>query len=66
MEVKVGDKYVLHSKNGMNYYISIVSVSEYRCPEEHYGAYICDENGMYDKDIFFFDDNFLTVCKKIN
>ena len=66
MEVKVGDKYVLHSKNGMNYCISIVNVSEYRCREERYGAYICDENGNCDKDIFFFDDNFLTMCKKIN
>ena len=64
--VQVGDRYVLHSNNGMDYSIIIVNINHYREPSAIYGASICDENGVYAKDIVFFDDDFLSKCEKAN
>lgn len=35
MEVKVNDKYIFHSKNGMDYQIKIVSINEFRDPKTY-------------------------------
>ena len=63
---KVGDKYILHSKNGMDYNIEIVNVNDYREPSMKYGADVYDGNGTYAGDIMFFGDDFLGKCEKVN
>ena len=62
---KIGDKYIFHSTNGMDYYVKIINVSEYREPDRKYGLDIYDENGVYAGDIMFFGDYFLDKCEKI-
>lgn len=37
MEIKVNNKFILHSKNGMDYQIEIVSINESREPSMKYG-----------------------------
>ena len=63
---KVGDKYILHSNNGMNYDIKIVSVNDFREPNVKYAADMYDENGVYAGDVVFFGDSFLSQCEKVN
>jgi hypothetical protein len=63
---KVGDKYILHSSNGMDYDIEIINVNNFRPPEEKYGADVYDGNGVYAGDVMFFGDDFLRQCEKVN
>lgn len=63
---KVGDKYILHSENGMDYNIEIINVNNFREPSMKYGADIYDQNGTYAGDVVFFDDAFLNKCEKTN
>ena len=63
---KVGDKYILHSSNGMDYNIEIVNVNNFREPSMKYGADIYDRNGVYAGDVTFFGDEFLSKCEKAN
>lgn len=65
MEVKVGDKYILHSENGMDYNIKIVSVNDSRPDDSKYGADVYDGNGIYAGDVMFFGDDFLQKCEKV-
>lgn len=62
---KVGDKYILHSSNGMDYKIEIVSVNEFREPSMKYGVDMYDGNGTYAGDVMFFGDDFLNKCEKV-
>ena len=62
---KVGDKYVLHSINGMDYDIEIINVNYFRPPDEIYGADVYDGNGVYAGDIMFFGEDFLAKCEKV-
>lgn len=63
MEVKVSDKYIFHSKNGMDYRIEIVSVNEFREPSMKYGCDIWDGNGVYAGDVAFLGDDFFNEFK---
>lgn len=63
---KVGDKYILHSSNGIDYHIEIVNVSEFREASMKYGTDVYDENGIYAGDIMFIGDDFLNKCEKVN
>ena len=63
--VKVGDKYVLHSENGMCYSIEIININEFREPSMKYGADVFDGNGIYAGDVTFFGDELLEKCRKI-
>lgn len=64
--VRVGDKYVLHSSNGMYYKIEIVNVNNFREPSMKYCADVYDGNGVYAGDVMFFGDDVLSKCEKIN
>lgn len=64
--VKVGDKFILHSKNGMDYNIEIVNINEFRDPKVKYGADVYDGNGNYAGDVMFFGDDFLDKCEKVS
>lgn len=63
---KVGDKYILHSSNGMDYNIEIINVNDCREPSMKYGADVYDGNGVYAGDVMFFDDDFLNKCEKVS
>ena len=63
---KVGDKFILHSVNGMDYDIEVVNVSNYREPSMKYGIDMYDGNGTYVGDVLFVDDSFLSQCEKAN
>lgn len=65
MQVNVGDKYIFHSKNGMDYNIDIVNINDFRPDNEKYGADVYDRNGNYAGDVMFFGDDFLQKCEKI-
>ena len=56
---QVGDKYVLHSSNGMDYSIEIINVNDFRPPEQKYGVDVYDGNGVYAGDVIFIGDEFL-------
>ena len=60
---KVGDKYVLHSSNGMDYTIKIINISDFRPPEEKYGVDVYDGNGVHAGDVMFVGDSFLSQDK---
>ena len=67
--IKVRDKFVLHSENGMDYEIEVVNVNEFREPSMKYACDIVDGNGVsyweaY-KDYYFCGDDFLSKCEKI-
>lgn len=64
--VKVGDKYILHSENGMDYSIEIVNINNFREPDMKYGADVYDGNGIYAGDVMFFGDDFLNKCEKVS
>lgn len=64
--VKVGDKYILHSSNGMDYNIEIVNINDCREPSRKYGADVYDGNGVYAGDVMFFGDDFLNRCEKVS
>lgn len=63
---KVGDKYILHSSNGMDYDIEIVNVSDYREPDMKYGVDVYDKNRIYVGDVMFVGENFLNKCEKVS
>ncbi len=63
---KVGDKYILHSSNGMDYDIEVINVNDYREPSMRYACEVCDGNGVYADDFMFFGDDFLSTCEKVN
>lgn len=63
----VGDKYILHSENGMDYSIEIINVNDFREPGMKYGADVYDANGNYvGGDVMFFGDDFLKKCQKVS
>lgn len=63
---KVGDKYILHSSNGMDYSIEVINVNEFREPSMKYGIDMYDGNGTYLGDVLFVDDAFLNKCEKVD
>lgn len=62
----VGDKFIFHSSNGMNYSIEVVNVNDFREPSRKYGVDMYDGNGVYAGDVMFFGDDFLSKCEKID
>lgn len=63
---KVGDKYVLHSSNGMDYDIEVVNVNNFREPDMKYGVDVHDVNGIYAGDVMFVGESFLSQCEKVD
>ena len=64
--VKVGDKYILHSSNGMDYSIKVINVSDYREPSMKYGIDMYDGNGTYAGDVLFVGEDFFSNCEKVS
>ena len=66
--INVGDKFVLHSVNGMDYDIEIVNVSDYREPDMKYAIDVYDKNGVsvYIDDVLFVGEDFIRKCEKVS
>ena len=66
--INVGDKFVLHSVNGMDYDIKIVNMSDYREPDMKYAIDVYDANGMYAGDVLFVGEDFFSFsnCEKVS
>ena len=62
----IGDKFIFHSSNGMNYSIEVVNVNDFREPSMKYGVDMYDGNGVYAGDVMFFGDDFLSKCEKVD
>ena len=62
---KVGDKFILHSANGMDYKIEIVNVNYYREPSMWYACDVTDENGVSSDDVIFCGDDVINKCEKV-
>lgn len=58
MEIKVNDKFVFHSENGMDYRIKVININNYREPSMKYGCDVWDRNGNYAGDVTFLGDDF--------
>lgn len=63
--IKVGDKYILHSSNGMNYSIEVININDFREPSLKYGIDVYDGNGTYAGDVMFVGEDFLSKCEKV-
>lgn len=65
-EIKVGDRLILNSSNGMTYKVIVENVNEFRPPEMKYAVDVIDENGnsYYNQqgDLFFCGDDFIEKC----
>lgn len=62
---KVGDKFILHSENGMDYKIIIENVNDYREPSMRYAIDVEDGNGIHPDDVMFVGDDFLSKCEQV-
>jgi len=56
--IKEGDKFVLHSSNGMDYNIKVININNFREPEMKYACDVIDGNGICSDDVMFFGDDF--------
>jgi len=61
-EIKVNDKFILHSSDGKNYKMVIYNVNYYRPPSMTYAVLVYDEKGNSVQngcdDFFFIGENF--------
>ena len=64
MEIKVNDKFVFHSRNGIDYRIEVININEFREPSMKYGCDIWDGNGTYAGDVTFVGDDFFINYKE--
>jgi len=63
---KVGDKFILHSENGMDYKIEIVNVNYCREPSMFYACDVTDGNGITSDDVIFCGDDLIAKCEKVD
>ncbi len=65
MGVKVGDRFILHSTNGLDYEIEIVNVNMYRPPDQIYAIDMwLNGQEVYD-DVIFVGDEFIGMCEAV-
>lgn len=65
MGVKVGDRFILHSKNGLDYEIEIVNVNMNRPPDQIYAIDMWFNGQEVYDDVVFVGDEFIGMCKVV-
>lgn len=67
MQVKSGDRFILHSENGKDYEIRVINVNEYREPGMECACDIFLDGLSVNKDVWFCSEEFLLSekCEKI-
>lgn len=64
--IRVKDRYILNSENGMKYTIEVVNVNNFREPSMQYAVDVWDGNGVYAGDVMFVGADFFSKCEKAN
>ena len=66
-EIKVKDKLLLHSSNGMTYKVIVENINEFRPPNMKYAVNMIDGNGnsYFEKynSLYFCGDDFIKQCE---
>ena len=65
MKVKVGDKFILHSKNGLDYDIDVVNVNMNRPSNEVYAIDMWFKGQAVNDDVIFVGDEFIGMCEAV-
>jgi hypothetical protein len=60
--IQVGDKYILHSSNGLDYDIEIVNINQFRPIDEIYAIDVYQNDVNVYGDIIFVGDDFINKC----
>ena len=63
MKYNNGDRFILHSTNGLDYDIYLVNVNEYRPPGKEYGIDVYLNGNPVYQDVVFVDELFLDECE---
>ena len=63
--VKIGDKFILHSKNGLDYDIDVVNVNMNRPPNEVYAIDMWFNGQAVNDDVIFVGDEFIGMCEAV-
>lgn len=70
MQVKEGNKYILHSENGLDYKVVVINVNDYREPSMRYAIEITDLFGVSylntAGDYLFCGDDLINKCEFIS
>ena len=64
-EIKVGDKFIFHSSNGLDYKMEIININDFREPSMRYAIDIEDCNGNHPDDYYFVGIDFFTDYEDI-
>jgi len=65
MGVKVGDRFILHSTNGLDYDIEVVNVNMYRPPDMIYAIDMWHNGQEVNDDVIFVGDEFIGMCEEM-
>lgn len=58
MEIRVGDKFILHSSDGIGYGLVVENINDHRPPDEKYAVTSSGPAGVYPDFLFYGDDFF--------
>lgn len=65
MIIKIGDKFLLHSSDGLKYTIVIVNINDFRPPDMIYACNVFNEKGyLCNQDLMFIGDDFFSINKE--
>lgn len=63
MKYKKGDRLVLHSENGIDYDVEVVSANPYRPPGSEYAIDVYMDSKALQEDVYFVGEDFLDKCE---
>ena len=58
MDIKIGDKFILHDSSGLDYKFEIININDFREPSMRYAIQAYDPYGNEYDDIHFIGDDF--------
>lgn len=65
MKYLEGDRFILHSEDGNDYKIDVVSASPYRPPGSEYAVDVYLDGKSIYEDVIFAGEEFLNKCEKV-
>ena len=63
--VEVGQKYILHSENGLNYDIEIININHFREIDRIYAIDVYHKGANVYGDVMFVGDDFINKCELV-
>ena len=61
MDIKVGDKFILHDSSGSDYKFEIININDFREPSMRYAVQLYDSYGEPYRELYFIGDDFFTT-----